>query len=82
MFFPEEPNSGAALFRFYLDILTFSEREDSRRPGSDLVSYSGKPNLKPIMTVDWEMVWHQRANQDKGLQWLRQELVSSTAELG
>jgi DNA-binding transcriptional LysR family regulator len=34
------------------------------------------------MTVDWEMVWHQRANRDKGLQWLRQELVSSTAELG
>ena len=26
MFFPELPDSGEALFRFYLDILNFSER--------------------------------------------------------
>jgi DNA-binding transcriptional LysR family regulator len=32
------------------------------------------------ITVDVEMVWHQRANRDKGLQWLTQELVSSTAD--
>jgi len=32
------------------------------------------------ITVDVEMVWHQRANRDKGIQWLTQELVSSTAD--
>jgi len=32
------------------------------------------------ITVDVEMVCHQRANRDKGLQWLRQELASSTVD--
>jgi len=32
------------------------------------------------MTADVEMVWHQRANQDTGLQWLTQELVSSVGD--
>jgi hypothetical protein len=30
--------------------------------------------------VDVEMVWHQRANRDTGLQWLTQELVSSVGD--
>jgi hypothetical protein len=48
VFFPELPDSGEALFRFYLDILNFSEREDLRRPRSDLLSYSGTPKQKPV----------------------------------
>lgn len=32
------------------------------------------------ITVDVEMVWHQRSNRDKGLQWLTQELVSSVVD--
>ena len=32
------------------------------------------------ITVDVEMVWHQRANRDKGIQWLTQELVSCAVD--
>jgi DNA-binding transcriptional LysR family regulator len=35
----------------------------------------------PPIAVDVEMVWHQRANQDDGFDWLRNELVSSVADL-
>jgi DNA-binding transcriptional LysR family regulator len=31
------------------------------------------------ITVDVEMVWHQRADRDEGFQWLRHELALSTA---
>jgi DNA-binding transcriptional LysR family regulator len=33
------------------------------------------------MSVDVEMVWHQRANRDMGLQWLVQELAASAADV-
>jgi len=33
------------------------------------------------MTVDVEMVWHQRANRDTGLQWLTQELAACAGDL-
>jgi DNA-binding transcriptional LysR family regulator len=32
------------------------------------------------ITVDVEMVWHQRANRDKGIQWLTQELISCAVD--
>ena len=32
------------------------------------------------ITVDVEMVWHQRANRDKGIQWLKQELISCAVD--
>jgi DNA-binding transcriptional LysR family regulator len=35
----------------------------------------------PPMTVDMEMVWHQRAKRDSGFQWLRHELISSVEDV-
>ena len=36
----------------------------------------------PPITVDVEMVWHQRATRDNGFEWLRHELASSVADIG
>lgn len=47
VYFPGTDDGGDSLFRLYLDILNFCEREDLRRPRSDLNNYSGKPTSKP-----------------------------------
>ncbi len=45
--FRNNEDKADALFRLYLDILNFCDREDSRRPRSDLNNYAGKPSTKP-----------------------------------